>query len=52
MKIAVDAMGGDHAPQAIIEGVEKARDRFNDVTFDLYGDPAKVKPLIKDQTRL
>lgn len=52
MKIAVDAMGGDNAPQAIIEGVEKARDRFNDITFDLYGDPEKVKPLIKDQTRL
>lgn len=52
MKIAVDAMGGDNAPQAIIEGVEQARDKFSDVEFLLYGDPKKVKPLIHDQTRL
>ncbi|EUJ41850.1 fatty acid/phospholipid synthesis protein [Brochothrix campestris FSL F6-1037] len=24
MKIAIDAMGGDHAPQAIVEGVVHA----------------------------
>lgn len=52
MKIAVDAMGGDNAPQAIIEGVEKARDQFTDLEFQLYGDPAKVKPLIKNEERL
>lgn len=52
MKIAVDAMGGDNAPQAIIEGVEQARDQFSDIEFVLYGDQQKVKPLIKDSTRL
>ena len=35
MKIAVDAMGGDNAPEAIIEGVEKARDQYSDIEFDL-----------------
>ncbi|WP_251546296.1 phosphate acyltransferase PlsX [Limosilactobacillus caecicola] len=52
MKIAVDAMGGDNAPQVIIEGVEAARNQFSDIEFLLFGDEDKVKPLIKDQTRL
>lgn len=52
MKIAVDAMGGDHAPQIIIEGVEKARNQFPDIDFILYGDENRVKPLIHDATRL
>lgn len=52
MKIAVDAMGGDNAPQVIIEGVENARDQFNDLEFVLYGNQDKVQPLIKDQTRI
>ena len=52
MKIAVDAMGGDHAPQVIIEGIENARDQFNDLEFLLYGDERKVKPLIKNPERL
>ena len=52
MKIAVDAMGGDNAPQAIIAGVEQARDQYTDLEFQLFGDPAKVKPLIKNAERL
>lgn len=52
MKIAVDAMGGDNAPQAIIEGVERARDQYSDLEFQLFGDPAKVQPLIKNDERL
>lgn len=52
MKIAVDAMGGDNAPKAIIEGVEQARDQYKDLEFQLYGDPAKVKPLIQNEERL
>ncbi|WP_295746659.1 phosphate acyltransferase PlsX [uncultured Limosilactobacillus sp.] len=52
MRIAVDAMGGDNAPQAIIAGVERARDQFGDIEFVLYGDQQKVRPLIKDDTRL
>ncbi|WP_076461935.1 phosphate acyltransferase PlsX [Limosilactobacillus caccae] len=52
MKIAVDAMGGDNAPQAIIEGVEQARDLYPDLEFILYGDPKKVQPLIQNSERL
>lgn len=52
MKIAVDAMGGDNAPKVIIQGVEKARDRFNDIEFILFGNEEKVKSYIQDSTRL
>lgn len=52
MKIAVDAMGGDHAPEVVIRGVEQARDQWPDLEFILFGDLAKVKPLVQNSTRL
>ncbi|WP_261806859.1 phosphate acyltransferase PlsX [Lapidilactobacillus luobeiensis] len=52
MKIAVDAMGGDHAPAVVVKGVEQARDQWPDLEFVLFGDVAQVKPLIKDEQRL
>lgn len=33
--IAVDAMGGDNAPQAIVAGIEQARDDFADLQFQV-----------------
>lgn len=44
--IAVDAMGGDHAPQAIVEGVNRAIAEFKDIEIQLYGDEAKIKPYL------
>ena len=38
--IAVDAMGGDNAPQAIVEGVNQAIADFKDIEIQLYGDEA------------
>lgn len=52
MKIAVDAMGGDHAPQAIIDGVIQARDKYRDLEFLLFGQVEQLKPLISDLTRI
>ncbi len=52
MKIAVDAMGGDFAPQAVIEGVLQARSEFKDLDFILYGDEAQIKPLLPDMAQL
>ena len=52
MKIAIDAMGGDNAPEVVIAGVEKARDANKELTFLLYGDEAKIKPLIHHDERL
>lgn len=52
IKIAVDAMGGDNAPQVIVKGVEAARDQYTDLEFDLYGDYDQVKPLIQNTERI
>ena len=41
-KIAVDAMGGDNAPKAIIEGVNRALAEFSDIEIQLYGDESKA----------
>ena len=52
MRIAVDAMGGDYAPENIIEGVGLAVERYPQVErFYLVGDEARVKALA-DQHRL
>ena len=45
-KIAVDAMGGDNAPQALVEGVNRAVQEFSDIEILLYGDEAKIKPYL------
>ena len=44
MKIAVDAMGGDHAPQAIVRGAEQAAQQFRDIRVVLYGDKEAILP--------
>ena len=45
--ISVDAMGGDNAPDAIIEGVAIAAKKHSNVFFFLYGDEEQIKPLIE-----
>lgn len=52
MKIAVDGMGGDNAPQAIVEGVLLALEDFENITIDLYGDEQKMAPYLKKHNRL
>jgi len=45
VRIAVDAMGGDHAPAAVVEGaVRAARESGNDVL--LVGRESEVRPLV------
>jgi glycerol-3-phosphate acyltransferase PlsX len=52
MKIAVDAMGGDHAPQAIVEGVMLAKKDFPDIEFLLYGKEAEIKKYVTDEKNI
>lgn len=42
-RIAVDAMGGDYAPGAIVEGCIKAMNENNSLHLILVGDEAKIK---------
>ncbi|HFR3342374.1 TPA: phosphate acyltransferase PlsX [Streptococcus suis] len=51
-RIAIDAMGGDHAPQAVIEGVNQALKEFSDIEIQLYGDEAKIKPYLTATERV
>lgn len=52
MKIAVDAMGGDHAPQAIVEGVMLAKKDFPEIEFLLYGKEAEIKKYVTDDKNI
>jgi glycerol-3-phosphate acyltransferase PlsX len=44
--IALDAMGGDHAPDIVVAGAAIARERYPKVKFLFYGDEPRVKPLL------
>lgn len=50
--IAVDAMGGDNAPQAIVEGVNRAVADYSDIQIQLYGDESKIKPYLTPSDRV
>ncbi|MHA1573525.1 MAG: phosphate acyltransferase PlsX, partial [Alphaproteobacteria bacterium] len=50
--IALDAMGGDHAPRSVLKGANIARRRWPDVRFLLVGNQVKLKPLLKRMPRL
>lgn len=52
MKIAIDAMGGDHAPKEIVLGAMKALDTFKDLHITLVGDETKIKEYMKEQEKL
>jgi glycerol-3-phosphate acyltransferase PlsX len=45
--IALDAMGGDHAPDVVIEGVQIAHVRLPDVRYLVFGDQKRIEPLLE-----
>jgi len=48
-RIAIDAMGGDHAPAQIVAGALRAREELG-VDVLLVGDPAQIEASIKEHT--
>lgn len=52
MKIAIDAMGGDHAPKAVVEGAMKALEDRKDLELVLVGDRKQIEPLITSNERV
>lgn len=52
MKIAVDAMGGDHAPQVVIAGIEQACDQFSDLEFLVFGDEPQIRKYLHNDQRI
>jgi glycerol-3-phosphate acyltransferase PlsX len=52
LTIALDAMGGDNAPQSVLNGANLARKRFPHVRFLLVGDEARLAPMLDRLPRL
>jgi glycerol-3-phosphate acyltransferase PlsX len=52
VRIALDAMGGDHGASVVVPGAEVSLDRHPDIEFVLFGDRAVVEPLIASRPRL
>lgn len=46
MKLAIDAMGGDHAPEQIIFGVNRALKELPELELMIFGDQEKIQPLL------
>ncbi|MED3624261.1 phosphate acyltransferase PlsX [Neobacillus thermocopriae] len=52
MKLAIDAMGGDHAPKEIVLGALKAVEEFPDLYITLVGDETKIKETFVGHDRI
>ncbi|WP_042144897.1 phosphate acyltransferase PlsX [Paucisalibacillus sp. EB02] len=52
MKIAIDAMGGDHAPKEIVLGAMDAVKQIKNLEITLFGDEEKIKQYLTNQDRI
>ncbi len=52
VRIALDAMGGDHGPETVLAGAEIALGQHPDLSFVLYGDSTRVNAALKAHPKL
>lgn len=52
MKLAIDAMGGDHAPKEVVLGVMQAIQEMKDLEIILFGDEKKINEHLTDSERI
>ncbi len=52
MKIAIDAMGGDFAPENIVKGLNEAKKNYPDLEFMLFGDGKKIRQYLQDENQV
>jgi glycerol-3-phosphate acyltransferase PlsX len=52
VRIALDAMGGDHGPTVVVPGAEISLLRRPDTEFILFGDEAVLDPLVSGRPKL
>jgi glycerol-3-phosphate acyltransferase PlsX len=52
MRIAIDAMGGDHAPKEIVLGAIKAIQTFHDLHITLVGDEEQIRKHLTSEDRI
>ncbi len=50
--IALDAMGGDHAPHVVVAGAELARERNPELHFLRFGDEERLAGLLRGRDQL
>ncbi len=50
--IALDAMGGDGAPDVILAGAERCAKKYPDVGFLIFGDENRLSPVLGKYSRL
>jgi glycerol-3-phosphate acyltransferase PlsX len=51
VRIALDAMGGDHGPSVVIPGAERSLVRHPNAELILFGDAKLIEPLLKKYPR-
>jgi glycerol-3-phosphate acyltransferase PlsX len=51
MKIALDAMGGDHAPQVTVEGAIETLKEHTDIEIILVGDTSRIEKELQGKKR-
>ncbi len=52
IKISLDAMGGDDAPNIVVDGASEAKIRYPDVKFTFFGNEKILSPLLKNKINL
>ena len=52
VRIALDAMGGDHGPSVVVPGAAVALAQHPGASFILFGDQAKIEPLLAAHPQL
>ncbi|MBN2299578.1 MAG: phosphate acyltransferase PlsX [Acholeplasmataceae bacterium] len=52
IRLAVDGMGGDYAPEPIVKGTLMALEKFDNIEITLFGDEVKMAPFLKQHERL
>ncbi|MCP3026157.1 phosphate acyltransferase PlsX [Halobacillus sp. A5] len=52
MKLAIDAMGGDHAPEAVVKGALKAVSSIEGLEISLIGDEEKINPYLNKSNKI
>jgi phosphate acyltransferase len=50
--ISLDAMGGDHGPETVVPGAALSAERHPECQFLLYGDEARIAPLLNSHPKL
>ena len=52
VRIALDAMGGDHGPSIVVPGAELSLARHPNAELILFGDAAQIEPLLAKYPRV